>query len=796
MDLFSDFSSKENLKRAFQYLKEETTRSSLPLDPIWIPGISAVIDMGDEFFEALECYLRQGKYCPDRADYVYVPKDNAGVRPICVFSVVDRIVYQAILNPLILGNAIDGKLFGSCYCNRILGGDKYLKPYQGQWANFCDAQIKAFNKGLVWRFEFDIHTYYENIHFDTLIRTLKETFQIHDERLLAILRSQLTKWSEKPTMCGLPQGANASNVLANAYLHPFDTFLDDLKGKEHFECFRYNDDTVIMAESADKINAITERAVLFLREYNLNLNEKSKLEKLGNTISIKEKKLYNPYGQLNETSQQKIEKISKKIPAILRDIKRGKDVKKTDVSSLKYYLIAGANVGDSALFNDLVAIIPNKPSLMHYIGKYLGFYFTNNDEAFNLANRQIIHAKYEIIWEMYGNKSIPAWTKFSLLRILCAPPFARKHKGFQAEINRIIADTSAQFLRPIAFFYKAYMKDMIQWDKAMQGKSLHGINVEFTLDDIRRQIRNSKTETEQAIYYYFVLYLKHVEEEAALRNLVYEALQSKSAEVQTMGIFLIKKLYKKPFAQMMNDEIRTGRFPETFGDKPVTIEIEEKDTLSISLEEKNLGDLSRIYFKLPAQNNVLPEQNANELLNDEGRIARDQLSQFFGVTPLKVEIVGKTQEDIAVIATRAKQEESLSKNRNYPKSMSLITDRLTVDRVIFLVIDKHFDTPIRCEIKKKRGSSYMEKLYNIAYIGNAQGKKVTYDQITADSINNKLFLRPQVAEYMKTHGLDKPTLVIKSGDIMVLKNETPVKTGLIHNDVPSEHRSLYIDKTS
>lgn len=118
MDLFQSFSSKENLKKAFSYLKDETDKSTLPLDPIWGSAISAVAQLGDEFFEALQEYIRQNKYQPDKADYIYADKDNMGVRPICVFSVVDRMVFQALFNPWILGNSIDnlkGKMGSSLF---------------------------------------------------------------------------------------------------------------------------------------------------------------------------------------------------------------------------------------------------------------------------------------------------------------------------------------------------------------------------------------------------------------------------------------------------------------------------------------------------------------------------------------------------------------------------------------------------------------------------------------------------------------------------------------------------------
>jgi hypothetical protein len=736
MDLFSAFSSKENLKQAFLYLKDEANESSLPLDPMWRPAISAVAKLGDDFFEALEAYLRQNKYHPDKADYVYNPKDNAGVRPICVFSVVDRIVYQALLNPLILGNTIDGKLFNICFCNRILGEDKYLKPYKGQWVDFCDAQIKAFKKGLVWRFEFDIHTYYENIHIDALVKTLKEKFQIRDERLLTILESQLKQWSEKPTMCGLPQGANASNVLANAYLHPFDTLLDDLKGRDHFEYFRYNDDTVIMAESVAKINSIIEKAVLFLRTYNLNLNEKSKLVKLGNTKSIEEVKFHNPYGHLNETSRQKLEELAKKIPTILRNLKSGKEVKKTDVSNLKYYLKAGAGMGDQAIFEALIALIPNKPSLIFEIGKYFGFYFSNEDKEFYLENKELIHAKYESVWEMYRNKSLTTWTRFWLLKVLSIPILAREHSGFQEELDRIVADSNEQILRPLAFFYKAYMRDMIRWDRAIKNESIDSIDAGFTLDDIKRQINNSKTGTEKAIYYYFVFYLKDTEEEGVIRGLVYDALASESPDVQVMGIFLIKKLYRKSLPEIMEERSSRGLV-----DAPGVIEIQEKDTLRISLEGRSLGELSRIYFKLPATEKASPEQKTDELLTDEGKIALDKLSQFFGMTPPKVEIVGKAQEDLAAIAAHLKKNESiLSVSKNKLKSTVGNKNENEERKNIVRLIAKHQDDGDYFYKDKRivvnRKTLYYD-VFDILFSYSDQDGFLSYEQIESNLVKRK-----------------------------------------------------------
>jgi len=118
--------------------------------------------------------------------------------------------------------------------------------------------------------------------------------------------------------------------------------------------------------------------------------------------------------------------------------------------------------------------------------------------------------------------------------------------------------------------------------------------------------------------------------------------------------------------------------------------------------------------------------------------------------------------------------------------------------VIFLVLDERFEIPIRCAVKNKRGEeTYIKKLYNIAYIVNVPGKRVDYNRNLANDINNGLFRRRQIVKYMKTNKLKKPTLIQKSedGDYLVLKNEIPVKTGLVNHNVPVQYQSLYIDKT-
>ena len=134
----------------------------------------------------------------------------------------------------------------------------------------------------------------------------------------------------------------------------------------------------------------------------------------------------------------------------------------------------------------------------------------------------------------------------------------------------------------------------------------------------------------------------------------------------------------------------------------------------------------------------------------------------------------------------------------YPKSIHLVVDSLEPSGAIWLILDEHFETPIRFSARnKKGGASAIKLLHNIAYFINASDKTVSYDRGVAHNINNGLFKNKRVSEYLKMNRLEKPTLVQKSedGKILVLKNEVPVKTSLIKNIVPEQYKSLYIDKT-
>lgn len=183
----------------------------------------------------------------------------------------------------------------------------------------------------------------------------------------------------------------------------------------------------------------------------------------------------------------------------------------------------------------------------------------------------------------------------------------------------------------------------------------------------------------------------------------------------------------------------------------------------------------------------------------------NQIPNNIGTMPIRepfpIRIVGETEikgleKGLKSIATK-NEKTTITKGKKYPKSICLISTSLEPQDAVWLVFEERFEMPKRFAVWNKKGeTTAVKKLYDIAYEWDVPNKMINYDERVADNINNGLFKNRWVAKYMKTNKLEKPTLVQKSEKgTLVLKNEIPVKTGLIKNVVPLQYQSLYTDKT-
>ena len=64
--LFERFSSRDNPKLAYKYVQNKLAHANLSVIPINHRALTAINALGDQFFAALEQYLRDDKYVPER----------------------------------------------------------------------------------------------------------------------------------------------------------------------------------------------------------------------------------------------------------------------------------------------------------------------------------------------------------------------------------------------------------------------------------------------------------------------------------------------------------------------------------------------------------------------------------------------------------------------------------------------------------------------------------------------------------------------------------------------------------
>jgi retron-type reverse transcriptase len=160
---------------------------------------------------------------------VYLPKPSSTLRTMSLLAVPDVVVYQAIVN--VIADTANSQLVS--HENQHIWGNLYagpekrwmLKPWRDQYNQFVKHIEKLFYLGNSWVASTDIVAFYDTVDHEQLIALIRR-YCGHDERFEELLRSCLSKWSAHSPQTvmsrGIPQGSNASDFLANLYLHEVD----------------------------------------------------------------------------------------------------------------------------------------------------------------------------------------------------------------------------------------------------------------------------------------------------------------------------------------------------------------------------------------------------------------------------------------------------------------------------------------------------------------------------------------------------------------------------------------------
>ncbi len=528
--LFEQFSSRENLKRAYKYVQNELAHSSLSVNPINHPSLTSIEAVGEQFFIALEKYIRDGEYRPERGFFVYIPKDNLGLRPVCVLSMIDRIVYQAMFNQSILGYKIDGQLSDKvCFSNRVNddeSAESFLSPYFNGWEDFCKEQKKAFEKGCSWKLEVDVQQYYEHIPAGRLIDKLKNDFDVQDEKILEILKAQLCSWAEYPELPkGIPQGPDPSSVLGNVYLASLDVFAEkELIGKE-LRYFRYADDITLMGKTKEDVLKATEKIVRFLREHNLTLNEKTKLSELKDAETIEAMRFFSDYeDDTPEIPEDDFTRVQNNAPIIVEALENGDKVERSDVRELKYFLRVDTTYNDVFMMR-LIELIPCRPSLTVPIVRYV----SEGRKTLDAFDASIIDYT---LWRTYNDSSISEWSRFWILKLLVSNKDVRNNvEEIEKEVEAILASKENTIFKMVCFYYQA-----------IQGNQID-------IDQIKRAVEGSKTDMEKSLYSFFLLNALQGARASTVKNSTEQLLTSQSHEINLIGSYIFKN---KPEASIVD----------------------------------------------------------------------------------------------------------------------------------------------------------------------------------------------------------------------------------------------------